>query len=105
MDYQKLNCYIVHPLPNNPHNKAARYSEDEPLHAYGVRPDAYTNLRSTDVERYTPKFLKNWETQLFQKLAGVGSRRLILFFDSDAINDLADALVRCILRCRFLQQQ
>jgi len=25
------------------------------------------NLRSTGVERYTPKFLKNWETQLFQK--------------------------------------
>jgi len=28
-----------------------------------------TNLRSTDVERYTPKFLKNWETQLFQKIS------------------------------------
>jgi len=31
----------------------------------------YTNLRSTDVERYTPKFLKNWETQLFQKYLGI----------------------------------
>jgi len=30
-----------------------------------------TNLRSTDVERYTPKFLKNWETQLFQKYLGI----------------------------------
>jgi len=29
------------------------------------------NLRSTDVERYTPKFLKNWETQLFQKYLGI----------------------------------
>jgi len=28
-------------------------------------------LRSTDVERYTPKFLKNWETQLFQKYLGI----------------------------------
>jgi len=37
----------------------------------------YTKLRSIDIERSTPKFLKNWETQLFQKLAGVGSRRLI----------------------------
>ena len=31
----------------------------------------YTNLRSTDVERYTPKFLKNWETQHFQKYLGI----------------------------------
>jgi len=37
----------------------------------------YTKLRSIDIERSTPKFLKNRETQLFQKLAGVGSRRLI----------------------------
>jgi len=38
---------------------------------------ANTKLRSTDVERYTPKFLKSWETQFFQKLVGVVSRRLI----------------------------
>jgi len=36
-----------------------------------------TNLRSIDIERFTQKFLKNWETQLFQKLAGIGSRCLI----------------------------
>jgi hypothetical protein len=30
-----------------------------------------TKLRSTGVERYTPKFLKNWETQLFQKSLGI----------------------------------
>jgi len=36
-----------------------------------------TKLRSIDIERSTPKFLKNWEIQLFQKLVGVGSRRLI----------------------------
>jgi len=34
-------------------------------------------LRSIDIERFTPKFLKNWETQPFQKLAGIGSRCLI----------------------------
>jgi hypothetical protein len=28
-------------------------------------------LRSTDIERYTTKFLKNWETQLFQKYLGI----------------------------------
>jgi len=28
-------------------------------------------LRSTDVERCAPKFLKNWETQLFQKSLGI----------------------------------
>ena len=46
-----------------------------------------TKLRLIDIERSTPKFLKNtWstcdaasagETQLFQKLAGIGSRCLI----------------------------
>ena len=36
-----------------------------------------TKLRSIDIERFTPKFLKNWEPQLFQKVAGIGSRRLI----------------------------
>ena len=36
-----------------------------------------TKLRSIDIERFTPKFLKNWETKLFQKLAGIGSRCLI----------------------------
>jgi len=32
---------------------------------------ANTKLRSIDVERCTPKFLKNWETQLSQKYLGI----------------------------------
>jgi len=32
---------------------------------------AHTNSRSTGVERFTPKFLKNWGTQLFQKYLGI----------------------------------
>jgi len=30
-----------------------------------------TNSRSIGIERCTPKFLKNWETQLFQKYLGI----------------------------------
>jgi len=37
----------------------------------------HTKLRSIDIERSTPKFLKNWETQLFQKLADIGSHYFI----------------------------
>jgi len=28
----------------------------------------HTKLRSIDIERFRPKFLKNWETQIFQNL-------------------------------------
>ena len=32
---------------------------------------ANANSRSIGIERCTPKFLKNWETQLFQKYLGI----------------------------------
>jgi len=58
------------PLQRTPAKKAALKTPKK-LKRERAQNGTHTKLRSIDIERFTPKFLKNWETQLFQKSLGI----------------------------------